>query len=101
MAGALFGNRVYGVLEINGQSQVVNPGDRVGIYRVERVEREKIVLSRPGRQGRRRVEALLTGNPALAGQIPTGDPTLPGAPGAYGGPPGAPGGPGGGSRSGG
>jgi hypothetical protein len=93
MAGALFGNRVYGVLEINGQTQVVNPGDKVGIYRVERVERDKIVLSRPGPQGRRRVEAQLAGNPALAGQYPTGDPGVPGGPAGYG-PPGggAPGG---------
>lgn len=89
MAGALFGNRVYGVLDINGQTQVVNPGDKVGIYRVERVERDKIVLSRPGPQGRRRVEALLAGNPALAGQYPTGDPGVPGGPAGYG-PPGGP-----------
>lgn len=87
MAGALFGNRVYGVLEIAGQTQVVNPGDKVGIYRVERVEREKIVLSRPGPTGRRRVEAQLAGNPALAGQYPTADPGVPGGPAGYG-PPG-------------
>jgi hypothetical protein len=91
MAGALFGNRVYGVLDINGQTQVVNPGDKVGIYRVERVERDKIVLSRPGRRGRRKVEALLAGNPALAGQIPTYDPGVPGGPAGYG-PPGGGGG---------
>jgi hypothetical protein len=97
MAGALWGNRVYGVLEINGQSQVVNPGDRVGIYRVERVERDRIVLSRPGRTGRRTVEAPLVGNPALQQQFPVPDPTAPGgAPGYPGGIPGGPpGGPGG------
>jgi hypothetical protein len=98
MAGALWGNRVYGVLEINGQTQVVNPGDKVGIYRVERVERDRIVMSRPGRRGRRRVEALLAGNPSLAGQYPTGDAGVPGGPGGYGGPPGGP--PGGGSTGG-
>jgi hypothetical protein len=103
MAGALWGNRVYGVLEINGQTQVVNPGDKVGIYRVERVERDKIVLSRPGRRGRRTVEALLAGNPSLAGQYPTGDSGIPGGPTGYGGPPGGgSGGPmGSGGRSGG
>jgi hypothetical protein len=97
MAGALWGNRVYGVLEINGQTQVVNPGDKVGIYRVERVERDRIVLSRPARHGRRTVEALLAGNPALAAQYPTGDNGIPGGPTGYGGPPGyaAPGGSGG------
>ena len=80
MAGALWGNRGYGVLEINAATQVVNPGDKVGIYRVERVERDRIVMSRPGRRGRRRVEALLVGNPALAGQYPTGDSSVPGGP---------------------
>lgn len=99
MAGALWGNRVYGVLEINGQTQVVNPGDKVGIYRVERVERDRIVLSRPGRHGRRTVEALLAGNPALEAQYPTGDAGIPGGPTGYGGPAGyAP--PGGGSSGG-
>lgn len=100
MAGALFGNRVYGVLEINGSTQVVNPGDRVGIYRVERVERDKIVMSRPGRKGRRLVEAPLAGNPALANQYPTGDMGIPGGPTGYGGPTPGPGGAGsaGGSR---
>jgi hypothetical protein len=99
MAGALFGNRVYGVLEINGQTQVVNPGDRVGIYRVERVERDKIVMSRPGRKGRRTVEAPLAGNPALANQYPTGDSGIPGGPTGYGGPtPGGGGSGGSGSR---
>jgi hypothetical protein len=95
MAGALWGNRVYGVLEINGQSQVVNPGDKVGIYRVERVERERIVLSRPSRTGRRTVEATLSGNPALQQQYPV-DSGVPGGPAGYGGPPGAGGPPGGG-----
>jgi hypothetical protein len=102
MAGALFGNRVYGVLEINGQTQVVNPGDKVGIYRVERVERDKIILSRPSRRGRKRVEAQLTGNPALANQYPTGDTGVPGGPAGYGGAPGyGPPGGGGGGRTGG
>jgi hypothetical protein len=99
MAGALWGNRVYGVLEINGQTHVVNPGDTIGIYRVERVERDRIVLSRPGRHGRRTVEALLAGNPALEAQYPTGDAGIPGGPTGYGGPAGyAP--PGGGSSGG-
>src|SRR5437660_9263868 len=99
MAGALFGNRVYGVLEINNTQQVVNPGDKVGIYRVERVERDKIVMSRPGRKGRRTVEAALAGNPSLAGQYPTGDSGIPGGPTGYGGPPAGGGGSaGGGSR---
>lgn len=90
MAGALWGNRVYGVLEINGQNpQVVNPGDKIGIYRVERVERDRIVLSRPSKHGRRTVDALLAGNPSLAGQYPTGDSGIPGGPSGYGGPPGA------------
>ena len=102
MAGALFGNRVYGVLEINNTQQVVKPGDRIGtIYRVERVERDKIVLSRPGRKGRRLVEAPLAGNPALANQFPTGDFGIPGGPSGYGGPPAGGGGSsGGGSRGG-
>jgi hypothetical protein len=103
MAGALWGNRVYGVLEINGQTLVVHPGDRggpLGIYRVERVERDKILLSRPSRKGRRVVEALLAGNPGLAAQYPTGDANIPGGPMGYGGSPG--GGSGGGpARSGG
>lgn len=106
MAGALWGNRVYGVLEINGQTQVVNPGDKVGIYRIERVERDKIVLSRPARRGRRIVEAPLAGNPALQQQYPTPDAGVPGGPAGYGGPGGgypggAPGGMTGGGRTGG
>jgi hypothetical protein len=97
MAGALFGNRVYGVLEINGSTQVVNPGDKVGIYRVERVERDKIVLSRPGPKGRRTVDAPLARNPSLAGQYPTGDSGIPGGPMGYGGSGPGPGGSSGGS----
>jgi hypothetical protein len=89
MAGALWGNRVYGVLEINNDTQVVTPGDKIGIYRVERVERDRIVLSRPSKRGRRTVDALLAGNPSLAGQFPTGDSGIPGGPTGYGGPPGA------------
>jgi hypothetical protein len=84
MAGALWGNRIYGVLEINGQTQVVNPGDKIGIYRVERIERDRIILSRPGRKGRRQVEAQLTGNAALENQYPTGDTGVPGGPAGYG-----------------
>jgi hypothetical protein len=102
MAGALWGNRVYGVLEMNGNPYVVTPGDKVGtIYRVERVERDKIVLSRPGRKGRRSVEALLAGNPSLAAQYPTGDSGIPGGPTGYGGPAGGPTGGSTGGRSGG
>jgi hypothetical protein len=101
MAGALWGNRVYGVLEINGSTQVVNPGDKVGIYRVERVERDRIVMSRPGRKGRRQVEAQLSGNPALANQYPAGDQGVPGGPGGYPGPGGPPGGGATGGRTGG
>jgi len=85
MAGALWGNRIYGVLEINGQTQVVNPGDHIGIYRVDRVERDRIILSRPSRKGRRQVEAQLTGNQALEQQYPTGDTGVPGGPPGYGG----------------
>jgi len=90
MAGALWGNRVYGVLEINGKTELVHPGTEVGIYRVERVDRDRIVLSRPSRHGRRTVDALLAGNPSLAAQYPTGDSGIPGGPTGYGGPAGGP-----------
>ena len=98
MAGALWGQPCLRSSGDQRPDAGGNPGDKVGIYRVERVERDRIVMSRPGRRGRRRVEALLAGNPSLAGQYPTGDAGVPGGPSGYGGPSGGP--PGGGTTGG-
>jgi hypothetical protein len=99
MAGIITGRRIFGILEVNGQSQLVRPGQTIGQYRVERVEPEKIVLSRPTTGGKRRTVdvPLLAGNPAFQQQFPggapggfPGDPGLPGSGGFPGGPGGGP-----------
>ena len=96
MAGVLWGPRVYGLLEVNGQVDSYTPGDTVAtIYRVEQIERDKIVLSKRLSDGKRkRVEVPLAGSPAAQGQYDTTAGGYPGAPGGPGGYPGAPGGPG-------
>jgi hypothetical protein len=96
MAGVLWGPRVYGLLEVNGEVNSYTPGDTVAsLYRVERIERDKMILSKRLNNGKRkRIEVPLSGNPYLQGQQGTYDPTT-GA-GGYGAPGGYPGsGPGG------
>lgn len=90
MAGVLWGPRVYGLLEVNGQVDSYTPGDTVAtIYRVERIERDRIILSKRLLDGKRKqVEVPLAGSPYAQGQYDTT--------GGAGGYPGAPGGPGGG-----
>jgi hypothetical protein len=90
MAGVIHGPRVFGILEVAGETRVVRPGETVGPYRVERVERQKIVLSRPiGKGKRRQVDVPLLDNPNAAQQY--GQPGMPG-PNSGGGPGGFPGG---------
>jgi hypothetical protein len=94
MAGVIHGPRVFGILEVAGETRVVKPGETVGPYRVEKVERQKIVLSRPiGGGKRRQIDVPLLDNPNAAQQF--GGAGAPGAPGPNsGGPGGFPGGPG-------
>jgi hypothetical protein len=87
MAGVLWGPRVYGLLEVNGEVNSYTPGDTVAsIYRVERIERDKMILSKRLNNGKRkRVEVPLSGNPYLqpqGGYDPTGAGGY-GAPGGY------------------
>jgi hypothetical protein len=95
MAGVIHGPRVFGILEIAGETRVVRPGETVGPYRVEQVERQRIVLSRPIGSGKRRqVDVPLLDNPNAAQQY--GVPGGPGGATSGGGPGGAfPGPPGG------
>jgi translation initiation factor IF-2 len=99
MAGVLWGPRVYGLLEVNGQVDSYTPGDTVAtIYRVERIERDRMILSKRLSDGKRKqVEVPLAGSPYAQGQYDTtgGAGGYPGGYGAPGGYPGAPGGPGG------
>jgi hypothetical protein len=89
MAGVIHGNRVSGILEISGQPRVVRPGEAIGPYRVERIERERMVLSRPMSGGKRRmIDVPLQANPSLQQQFGTGAPGAPGFSGGSG--PGAP-----------
>lgn len=94
MAGVLWGPRVYGLLEVNGEVNSYTPGDTVAtIYRVERIERDKMVLSKRLSSGKRKlIDVPLAGNPYFQGQTGAPDPTGGyGAPGYGGyGPPGAP-----------
>jgi hypothetical protein len=90
MAGVIHGPRVFGILDVAGETRVVRPGETVGPYRVERVERQKIVLSRPiGRGKRRQVDVPLLDNPNAAQQF--GQPGGPGGPNSGGAPGGFPG----------
>jgi hypothetical protein len=78
MAGVIHGPRVLGILEVAGETRVVRPGETVGPYRVEKVERQKIVLSRPiGKNKRRQIDVPLLDNPNAAQQY--GAPGMPGA----------------------
>jgi hypothetical protein len=98
MAGVLWGPRVYGLLEVNGQVDSYTPGDTVAnIYLVERIERDRIILSKRLSNGKRKkVEVPLAGSP-YASQYQGYDPNagVPGTPGGYGAPGGYPGAPGG------
>jgi hypothetical protein len=79
MAGIIHGPRVFGILDVAGQTQIVRPGQTVGLYRVERVERERIVLSRPiGGGKRRQIDVPLQTNPTAQQQV--GGPGYPGDP---------------------
>jgi hypothetical protein len=94
MAGVLWGPRVYGLLEINGQVNSYTPGDTVQtIYRVERIERDKMVLSKRLSSGKRKmIDVPLAGSPYADQSYGTTDTTggaYPGA-GGYPGPGGYP-----------
>jgi hypothetical protein len=98
MAGLVVGKNTYAILEVEGQTAVVKPGDILpDLSRVERIERDRILL----RKGNRAISVPLSANPnAVVGG--GGGPTGPG--GGYGGyptgprgagsapPPGTPGG---------
>jgi hypothetical protein len=102
MAGVLWGPRVYGLLEINGQVNSYTPGDTVqSIYRVERIERDKMVLSKRLANGKRKmIDVPLAGSPYADQSYPTDTSgAYPGA-GGYPGPGGAGGYPGSGPGSG-
>jgi hypothetical protein len=98
MAGVLWGPRVYGLLEINGQVNSYTPGDTVqSIYRVERIERDKMVLSKRLANGKRKmIDVPLAGSPYAEQSYGTTAPTGSGYPGegGYPGPGGAGGYPG-------
>lgn len=46
MAGLLLNGRIFAIIETNGKSEIVQPGDMLSdrLARVERIERDKVVL---------------------------------------------------------
>lgn len=63
MAGLVVGKNAYAILEIDGQTAVVKPGDVLpDLSRVERIERDRILL----RKGNRPIFVPLSANPAGA-----------------------------------
>jgi hypothetical protein len=95
MAGVLWGPRVYGLLEVNGEVNSYTPGDTVAtIYRVERIERDRMVLSKRLANGKRKmIDVPLASNPYLQGQTGADPNAYPGAPGMGGYPGSGPGAP--------
>lgn len=84
MAGLIVGKNTYAILEVEGQTAVVKPGDILpDLSRVERIERDRILL----RKGNRAITVPLSANPTAAGGGGGGMPGggYPGT-GGYGGP---------------
>jgi hypothetical protein len=103
VAGVQHGSAVAAMLEVNMQPPIiVRPGQMVlNEFRVDKVERDRVLLSRkvPGYKKRQRIEVTMDG-PSAIDQMGGGVPGMPGAPGMPGmpGSTGLPGGPfGGGS----
>ena len=70
MAGLVVGKNAYAILEVDGQTAVVKPGDILpDLSRVERIERDRILL----RRGNRPIFVPLSANPnAVTGGGGTG-----------------------------
>jgi hypothetical protein len=63
MAGLVVGKNTYAILEVEGQTAVVKPGDILpDLSRVERIERDRILL----RKGNRAITVPLSANPNAA-----------------------------------
>ncbi|MCE5200188.1 hypothetical protein LLG39_14570, partial [bacterium] len=104
MAGLLLNERVYAIIESNGSSEIVQPGDmlRDRLAKVERVEQDKVILKTTGKRPKYltvrmasapKVDANInSGASSSSGRA--GMPGIPGMPGM----PGIPGMPGSGRR---
>lgn len=63
VAGIVVGKNAYAILEVDGQTAVVKPGDVLPDFtRVERIERDKVLL----RKGTRAITVPLASNPSLS-----------------------------------
>lgn len=78
MAGVLLNDRVYAIIETNGQSQIVQPGDVLSdrLARVEKIEPDKVTLKTLTAKPKYLVVRMASSS-RVTSTTPTGDTTVP------------------------
>lgn len=84
MAGILLNDRVFAILEANGVSEVVQPGDRTkdGLATVQRIEADRVVLKTIDEKPRyitvRMAASPIVQTPVMSNPVNVGAPGMPG-----------------------